>query len=46
MRREHARDVLERSRQNRLSSHCARETVERLFVHMRVRVVRGVLRWL
>ena len=46
MRREHARNVLERSRQNRLSAHCARETVERLFVHMRVRVVRGVLCWL
>ena len=44
MRREHARDMLEHSRQNCLSAHCTRETVERLFVHVRVRVVRGVLR--
>ena len=44
MRREHARNMLERSRENRLSAHCARKPVERLFVHVRVRVVRGVLR--
>ena len=44
MRREHARNMLERSRQNCLSAHCAREPVKRLFVHMQVRIVRGILR--
>ena len=44
MRCQHSRNMLERGGKNRLSADCTGETVEGLFVHMRVRVVRGVLR--
>ena len=43
---QHPRNMLERGRKDRFSADCAGETVESLFVHMRVRVVRGVFRGL
>ena len=44
MRCQHPRNMLERGRKNRLSADCAGETVKRLLVYMRVRIIRGVLR--
>ena len=44
MRCQHSGNMLERGGKNGLSANCAGETVERLLVHMRVRVVRGVFR--
>jgi len=41
---QHSRNMLERGGQDCLSADCAGETVERLFVHVRVSIVRGVLR--
>jgi hypothetical protein len=43
---EHTGYVLERRREYSFAAQSAREPIDRLLVHLRVRVVRRIFRWL